>query len=178
MSSQAFIQLAKPVPQYLFSPPSVSILDCVTRELDKERMQNLQLVQQLAAERKRIQELEFRLMHMTQGGNLFPSGFHRVGSTESLASTEGTHSGLGSRAHSRENLLEISETPVLSQMASLVKVGAYPLSVRRQKIARYKAKLHAHMHQARVNRSYKGRSRIANSKPRERGRFVKSSSSQ
>jgi len=175
MSSQAFVQLAKPVPQYMFGTPPVSILDCVTRELDKERVQNLQLVQQLAAERKRIQELELRLMHMAQTGSRFPA-FHRVGSEESLASTEGTRSGLGSRVQSMDNLQETSETPVTASVAVLVKVGAYPLAVRRQKIARYKAKLHAHMRQARLNRAYKGRSRIANTKPRERGRFVKSSS--
>ena len=54
-------------------------------------------------------------------------------------------------------------------------IGAYSLSVRREKIAKYKEKLKNHMKQARMNRTYKGRSRIANIKPREKGRFVKSS---
>lgn len=176
MSSQAFIQLAKPVPQYLYTPTPTSLLDCVSRELDKERLQNLQLVQQLAAERKRIQELELRLRHMTQGNPPIPAAFHRVASMESLASTEGTRSGLGSRIQSSENLTDMSEQPLPLSLPVSTTIGAYPLSIRRQKIAQYKAKLQSHMRQARLNRAYKGRSRIANAKPRERGRFVKSSS--
>ena len=56
-------------------------------------------------------------------------------------------------------------------------VGLYPSEIRRMKIARYKAKLQGHLLRARQRRGCKGRSIVAQSKPRVRGRFVKTEAS-
>lgn len=182
MNSHANGEVQKPVPQYLFPSSTNTLLECVSRELERERQQNLQLLQQLAAERKRIQELELRLLQTAQNASFLPSSFRRVGSSSSLASTEGSKSGLGSRVQSADNLLEAREVlesagiePLKPVCDETPVIGAYSLAVRREKIAKYKEKLKNHMRQARLNRAYKGRSRIANIKPREKGRFVKTS---
>jgi len=52
-------------------------------------------------------------------------------------------------------------------------VGVYSQAVRQLKIARYKAKLKGRILRARETRGSKGRSLVAQGKPRVKGRFVK-----
>lgn len=52
-------------------------------------------------------------------------------------------------------------------------VGVYSQAVRQLKIARYKAKLKGRILRARETRGSKGRSLVAQAKPRVKGRFVK-----
>ena len=62
-------------------------------------------------------------------------------------------------------------TPLLSEHDH--QVGAYSRAVRQLKIARYKAKMKGRMLRARETRGSKGRSIVAQTKPRVKGRFVK-----
>eukprot|EP01017_Pseudomicrothorax_dubius_P037289 TRINITY_DN5451_c0_g1_i1.p1 TRINITY_DN5451_c0_g1~~TRINITY_DN5451_c0_g1_i1.p1 ORF type:complete len:332 (+),score=44.40 TRINITY_DN5451_c0_g1_i1:98-997(+) len=54
-------------------------------------------------------------------------------------------------------------------------LGAYTREERNEKISRYKSKICKWREQHPVNRSFKGRSRVAETKPRVKGRFVKKS---
>eukprot|EP01017_Pseudomicrothorax_dubius_P013535 TRINITY_DN16003_c0_g1_i1.p1 TRINITY_DN16003_c0_g1~~TRINITY_DN16003_c0_g1_i1.p1 ORF type:complete len:287 (+),score=33.97 TRINITY_DN16003_c0_g1_i1:96-956(+) len=54
-------------------------------------------------------------------------------------------------------------------------VGAYSKEERMEKISRYKYKIQKWREQHPVNRTFKGRSRVAGTKPRVKGRFVKAS---
>ena len=60
--------------------------------------------------------------------------------------------------------------------ASSHQVGTYSQAVRQLKIARYKAKLKGRILRARETRGSKGRSIVAQTKPRVKGRFVKAQS--
>jgi len=53
------------------------------------------------------------------------------------------------------------------------KIGAYPLHIRQQKIAKYKEKIKKYKQKVHLSREFKGRSQVAKSKPRVRGKFVK-----
>ena len=52
-------------------------------------------------------------------------------------------------------------------------IGAYPPSIRREKILKYKTKLRHHREKMNVSRVFPGRSGVARQKPRVQGRFVK-----
>ena len=60
-----------------------------------------------------------------------------------------------------------------TQCTALDLVGRYPASVRKAKIAKYKAKRLKYHKRVQVSRCFKGRSVTAQQKLREKGRFVK-----
>jgi DNA mismatch repair ATPase MutL len=55
------------------------------------------------------------------------------------------------------------------------KIGGYTLSERREKILKYKLKLQKWRRRHPVSKKFQGRSKVASTKPRINGRFVKKS---
>ena len=136
-----------------------SAFSALKQQLDEERRNTALLQQELRASQSRITALQFQVARM-----------------EALACKRGEVSwGLVGTDAIVDQMLGIGDGD--NKSAQLVDVtgtiGRYCLSVRRAKIAKYKAKLQRHRNRVPVSREYRGRSRSASQKLRERGRFVR-----
>lgn len=115
-------------------------------ELDIEKALTARLLRELSLSQRRIQELQVNAKQL-----------------EAMASLQCLSDPIYGSLAGEED----------SQSTAIDLVGRYPASIRKAKIAKYKAKLLKYRKRVQVSRSFKGRSVTAQQKLREKGRFVR-----
>lgn len=118
----------------------------LSNELITERQRNFMLTNALIHEKQKSQSLESCLSSLMGSCK---SGFPRVDSSSSIASTAAD---------------QTEEKPT---------VGIYSPAVRKDKILRYKEKVRKYRQKIHVSRVFGGRSSVAKTKLRIKGKFVK-----
>ena len=133
-------------PPFAFDVPIQPYVVTLAQQLERERAHNLMLLSQLAQERQLTYDLSEQLKQSKASATVCA---HSVYSQASLSCS--------------------TAQPLFPPL-----VGRYSSEIRQLKIAKYKAKMRGHLLKARLRRSCKGRSLVAQGKPRIRGRFIKS----
>lgn len=149
-----------------YSNPQTHFADfeSLALDLEVERRNRCTLLAELAASNQRMQQLELRIM----GACRCPENCENLTNTDSCPG-DGCPAPWKSCVNEEKTWTEFLGDFNLGEPK---RVGAYSTTVRKAKIARYKAKRAKYLERKVLSRRFPGRSRSAKSKLRENGRFI------